>query len=54
MTYGLRPMDRHLNLEHTAAMTSFRAIFKHIPSTTTEWDTLRGMAYGGLPIPRAR
>lgn len=52
MSYGLRPTDRSLHIEHEAAMTSFRDIFHHIPSTTTEWDTLRGMAYGGLPLPQ--
>ena len=46
MSYGLRPRDRNLDSER-AAIKSFRAIFGDSPSTATDWDTVRAIAYSG-------
>ncbi|MCC7357059.1 hypothetical protein IT408_00960 [Candidatus Uhrbacteria bacterium] len=50
MSYGIRSQIRDLNIER-AAIRSFRRIFGKVPSNATEWDTMRGMAYGGLKLP---
>ena len=50
MSYGIRSQVRDLNVER-AAIRSFRRIFGKVPSNATEWDTMRGMAYGGLKLP---
>ncbi len=50
MTYGLRPTHRSLAREQLT-IRSFLRIFRHLPRTTTDWDTMRAMAYGGLQLP---
>ncbi len=50
MSYGIRSQVRDLNVER-AAIRSFRRIFGKVPSNATEWDTMRGMAYGGIKLP---
>jgi len=46
MAYGLRPADRNLNSEKTA-IKSFKAIFGYNPSSATNWDAVRAIAYSG-------
>jgi len=46
MAYGLRPSNRNLNSER-AAITIFRNIFGYHPSTATNWDAVRAIAYSG-------
>ncbi len=46
MAYGLRPDNRNTNSEK-AAINSFRAIFKKGPSSATDWDKVRAIAYSG-------
>jgi len=46
MAYGLRPADRNLNSEK-AAIKSFKAIFGYNPTTATNWDAVRAIAYSG-------
>ena len=50
MSYGLRSQNRDLDLERRA-IRSYRRIFGKVPKTATEWDTMRGMAYGGNKLP---
>jgi len=46
MAYGLRPADRKLNSEKTA-IKSFKAIFGSAPTSATNWDAVRAIAYSG-------
>ncbi|MFA5318599.1 MAG: hypothetical protein WC323_03970 [Patescibacteria group bacterium] len=46
MAYGLRPADRNLNSEK-AAIKSFKAIFGYAPTSATNWDAVRAIAYSG-------
>ncbi len=46
ITYGLRPANRNLESEKKA-IVFFRAIFTHDPSTATDWDIVRAIAYSG-------
>lgn len=46
MAYGLRPADRNLNSEKTA-IKSFKAIFGYNPTSATNWDAVRAIAYSG-------
>lgn len=46
MAYGLRPLPRNLNSEKAGILT-FKAIFGKSPSTATDWDTVRAIAYSG-------
>jgi parallel beta-helix repeat protein len=46
MAYGLRPKPRNLNSER-AAISSYHDIFKQFPTSATDWDTVRAIAYSG-------
>ena len=46
MSYGLRPANRNLNSEK-AAIKSFKAIFGFNPSSASNWDAVRAVAYSG-------
>jgi len=46
MAYGLRPANRNLEIEK-AAIKTFKAICRYIPSTATAWDVVRAIAYSG-------
>lgn len=46
MAYGLRPDDRNLDSEKTAILT-FEKIFGYSPSSATDWDAVRAIAYSG-------
>lgn len=46
MAYGLRSANRNLNSEKVAINT-FKAIFKKAPSTASDWDAVRAIAYSG-------
>ena len=46
MAYGLRPANRNLDSEK-AAIKSFRAIFGFAPTSATNWDAVRAIAYSG-------
>ena len=46
MAYGLRPKPRNLNSER-AAIKNFMGIFKKIPTSATDWDAVRAIAYSG-------
>jgi len=46
MAYGLRPVDRNMVSEATA-IKSFKAIYKYNPSSATDWDIVRAIAYSG-------
>jgi hypothetical protein len=50
MTYGLRPQVRSLALERVA-IQDYRRIFGKTPFGATAWDTMRAIAYSGLPKP---
>ncbi len=46
MAYGLRSANRNLNSEQ-AASQSFKAIFGKSPTTASDWDAVRAIAYSG-------
>lgn len=46
MAYGLRPAERNTNSEKTAIL-SFKYIFKKNPTTASDWDMVRAIAYSG-------
>ena len=46
MAYGLRPANRNMDSEK-AAIKIFKAIFKYSPSSATDWDAVRAIAYSG-------
>jgi len=46
MAYGLRPFPRRLDSE-VQAIIIFKAIFGHDPSSATDWDAVRAVAYSG-------
>ncbi|KKU39671.1 MAG: hypothetical protein UX54_C0007G0001, partial [Parcubacteria group bacterium GW2011_GWA2_46_39] len=46
MAYGLRPLPRNLNSEKAGILT-FKYLFGKNPSTATDWDTVRAIAYSG-------
>ena len=46
IAYGLRPKMRKIESER-AAIKSFRAIFGKNPTTASDWDTVRAIAYSG-------
>lgn len=46
IAYGLRPANRNLNSEK-AAIKSFKAIYGTNPTTATNWDVVRAIAYSG-------
>jgi hypothetical protein len=46
MAYGLRPAQRNLNSEKSA-IKSFKFIFKKNPTTASDWDIVRAIAYSG-------
>jgi chitodextrinase len=46
MAYGLRPALRNLASEKTAILT-FKYIFKKNPSSASDWDAVRAIAYSG-------
>jgi len=46
MSYGLRPNQRNLDSEK-AGILSFKAIYGHNPSSATDWDAVRAIAYSG-------
>ncbi|MCE9586121.1 hypothetical protein K8R04_02255 [Candidatus Uhrbacteria bacterium] len=50
MAYGLRPAVRSLPAERRA-IRIYRSIFGHNPRNSGEWDTMRAIAYGGVPVP---
>ncbi|MBI4450300.1 hypothetical protein HY634_04525, partial [Candidatus Uhrbacteria bacterium] len=46
LAYGLRPADRRLASE-SVAIRSFKRVFKRAPSSASDWDTVRCVAYSG-------
>jgi hypothetical protein len=46
MAYGLRPSQRNLKSEQ-AAILSFKHIIKRAPTTASDWDIVRAIAYSG-------
>jgi hypothetical protein len=46
VAYGLRPAKRNLNSEKTGIIF-FKYIFKYAPSSATDWDIVRTIAYSG-------
>jgi len=44
MAYGLRPQKRDLDLER-AGIKKFVEIYKYLPSSAIDWDTVRAIAY---------
>jgi len=46
IAYGLRPADRNLESEKKA-IEIFEDIFKYNPSSATDWDIVRAIAYSG-------
>jgi hypothetical protein len=46
IAYGLRPNNRNLASEQ-AAIRIFKAIFGQNPSSATDWDAVRAIAYSG-------
>jgi hypothetical protein len=44
--YGLRSANRNMNSEK-AAIKIYKGIFKKAPTTATDWDTVRTIAYSG-------
>jgi hypothetical protein len=46
MAYGLRPTNRNLNSEKNAINT-FKSLNNRLPSSASDWDTIRAIAYSG-------
>lgn len=46
ITYGLRPDNRNLNSEKAGILT-FKHIYGYNPSSATDWDIARAIAYSG-------
>lgn len=46
MAYGLRPLPRNLSSE-AAAIVTFKAVYGYNPSSATDWDAVRAVAYSG-------
>ena len=46
MAYGLRPVQRNLGSE-AAAIKIFKAIYGYNPTSATDWDIARAIAYSG-------
>ncbi len=46
MAYGLRPANRNMDSEKSA-IRIFKAIFNYAPSSATDWDAVRAIAYSG-------
>lgn len=46
MAYGLRPLPRNVNSERAAILT-YKSIFGRGPSSATDWDAVRAIAYSG-------
>jgi len=46
MAYGLRPSNRNLDSEK-AAIKIFKAIYGYNPTSATNWDAVRAIAYSG-------
>ena len=46
MAYGLRAKARRLDSER-AAIATFRAVFRRLPTSAADWDAVRGVAYSG-------
>lgn len=46
IAYGLRPADRNMDSEKDA-INSFRAIYNYSPTSATDWDIVRAIAYSG-------
>jgi len=46
IAYGLRPAARNIDSE-AAAIRIFKAIFNYNPSSATDWDIVRAIAYSG-------
>lgn len=46
IAYGLRPANRRLASEFVA-IRSFKRIYKRVPSSAGDWDTVRCIAYSG-------
>jgi len=46
MAYGLRPFNRNLNSEK-AGIKIFKGIYGYNPSSATDWDAVRAIAYSG-------
>ena len=47
ITYGLRPDRRDLDLER-AGIRVFTEIYKYLPVSAFDWDTVRAIAYSGV------
>ncbi len=48
MSYGVRPQIRDLDAEYTAAKVFYK-IYGKFPTTASEWDANRALAYSGIP-----
>ena len=46
ISYGLRPADRNTDSEK-AAIKIFKNIYKYDPTSATDWDIVRTIAYSG-------
>lgn len=49
MAYGLRPDRRDLNSER-AGIRVFIEIYKYLPVSALDWDTVRAIAYSGISL----
>lgn len=49
ISYGLRPDKRDLDSER-AGIRVFTEIYKYLPVSALDWDTVRAMAYSGVEI----
>lgn len=49
MAYGLRPEKRDLDLER-AGIRRFVEIYKYLPVSALDWDTVRAIAYSGVSL----
>jgi len=47
MAYGIRPQVRDIDAERHAAVVFYK-LFKKLPTTASEWDANRAIAYSGL------
>jgi len=46
MAYGLRPQPRNINSENEA-IGFFKLIFDKDPTSASDWDVVRAIAYSG-------
>ncbi len=49
MAYGLRPASRDFSLEQ-AGIGVFVKVYKYLPKSALDWDTVRAIAYSGVSL----